>query len=97
MTDLVDDITPGDGPPRVTLPDASQAVMDVIEECYADLAAVRHRLDGGEDRDVELEIEGELPSPREQAHHVAARLEAAAGMLRSASERSGGEGASTRS
>lgn len=70
----------------VSLQEASQAVMDVLEEAHAELAALRHRL-GEEGFDQNLEVdEEELPTPREQALHVAARLEAAAGAIRGASD-----------
>lgn len=68
----------------VTLSEAAQAVMDVIAECHGNLKAVRHRLDGDE-LDVDVDS-SELPSPREQALHVAAQLESCAGALRDAEE-----------
>jgi hypothetical protein len=67
---------------NVTLSEAAQAVMDVIAECHGNLEAVRHRLDG-EELDVDVDS-SELPSPREQALHVAAQLESCAGALRDA-------------
>lgn len=82
-----DDLTTGDESQKVSLQEASQAVMDVLEEIQADLSALRHRL-GDEDLDPHLEVdEDELPSPHEQGLHVAARLEASAGALRDASAR----------
>lgn len=66
----------------VTLFEAAQAVMDVIAKCHGNLEAVRHRLDG-EELDVDVDS-SELPSPREQALYVAARLESCAGALREA-------------
>ncbi len=81
-----DDPSPFEGSGQVTLSEASQAAMDVLEDVHAELAALRHRLRQGE-RPDELNLdEDELPSPREQARHVAARLEACAGTLRSASD-----------
>lgn len=83
MIDL-DDSPPYDGSGQVSLTEASQAAMDVLEEAHAELAAIRHRLREGEMHE-QLEIdEEELPSPRDQARHVAARLEACAGTLRTA-------------
>lgn len=80
-----EDSSPG-GVGQITLPDASEAAMDVLEEVHAELAAIRHRLQQGE-MPEELDIdEDELPSPREQAYHVAARLEDCAGPLRTAEE-----------
>lgn len=58
--------------------------MDVLAEVHAELYAIRHRLREGE-MPEQLEIDEEkLPSPREQARHVAARLEACTGALRTA-------------
>ncbi|MFB6097953.1 MAG: hypothetical protein ABEK84_02360 [Salinibacter sp.] len=72
---------------RVSLPEAIQAVMDVLEETHAELGAVRRRL-GDQDLDPELELNEEaLDSPAEIVRHVAARLEGCAGALREASER----------
>lgn len=74
----------GDGAERVPLSDAAQAVIDVLDECAADLQAMRHRLKQEELPD-ELELdESDLPTPREQAEHIAARLESCAGALRQA-------------
>lgn len=74
----------GNGSNRVSLSDAAQAVIDVLDECSADLQALRHRL-RGEDLPGELQLdETELPTPREQVEHIAARLERCAGALRPA-------------
>lgn len=82
-----DSLAAGDQPQKVSLQEASQAVMDVLEETHAELSALRRRV-GVEDLDPHLEMdEDELPSPREQVLHVAARLEACAGALRDASAR----------
>lgn len=59
--------------------------MDVIAKCHGNLEAVRHHLDG-EKLNVDVDS-SELPSPREQALHVAARLESCAGALREAEEK----------
>lgn len=81
-----DDLTAGDDARSVSLSEAAQAVMDVLEETHAELSAVRRRL-SDEDLDPELKREeDELPSPTEQAQHAAARLEACAGTLRNASD-----------
>lgn len=86
MTDFRGEPFPTEGSEQVSLAEASQATMDVLEEVHAELAAVRHRLREGE-MPKQLEIdEEELPSPRDQARHVAARLEACVGTLRSASK-----------
>jgi hypothetical protein len=66
---------------EVSLLEAAQAV---IAERHGKLKAVRHRLDGDE-IDVDMDS-SELPSPREQALHVAAQLESCAGALRDAEE-----------
>lgn len=69
---------------EVSLPEAAQAVMDVLEECHADLAAIRHRLKQDE-LPEQLDLDDEdLPSPEEQTQHIAARLEACVGSLRKA-------------
>jgi hypothetical protein len=48
---MLDDLDPpegspseGDGAARVPLSEAINAVLDVLDECAGDLAAVRHRL-----------------------------------------------------
>ncbi|MCS4122830.1 hypothetical protein [Salinibacter ruber] len=75
----------GGGAARVPLSEAITAVLDVLDACAGDLAAVRHRLRQKE-LPEELEIdEAELPRPDEQARHIAARLETCAGALRNAS------------
>lgn len=72
------------GPQQVSLPEAAQAVMDVLEDCHADLAAIRHRMKQDEIPE-QLDIDDEkLPSPQEQARHIAARLQAYVGSLRKA-------------
>lgn len=75
----------GDGAARVPLSEAINAVLDVLDVCASNLAAVRHRLrqqELPEDLDID---ESELPRPDEQARHIAARLETCAGALRNAS------------
>lgn len=80
-----DSLASGDETQKLSLEEASQAVMDVLEETHAELSALRRRL-GDEDLDPHLDLDkAEFPSPREQALHVAARLEACAGALRDAS------------
>jgi len=80
-----DDPSEGDGAARVPLSEAINAVLDVLDECASDLAAVRHRL-RQQELPEELDIdESELPRPDEQARHIAARLETCAGALRNAS------------
>lgn len=79
-----DDPIPGDAAQQVQLPEAAQAVMDVLEECHSDLAALRYRLKSNEMPD-QLDVDEEdLPSPQNHARHVIARLEACAGSLRKA-------------
>ena len=79
----------GDGAARVPLSEAITAVLDVLDACAGDLAAIRHRLRQKE-LPEELEIdEAELPRPDEQARHIAARLETCAGALRNADVESG--------
>ena len=79
----------GDGAARVPLSEAITAVLDVLDACAGDLAAVRHRL-RRQELPEELEIdEAELPRPDEQARHIAARLETCAGTLRNADVESG--------
>lgn len=86
-----DELAAETGTQNVSLPEAAQAVMHVLEEIHAELSALRRRL-GDEDLDPQLVLdEDELPSPSEQALHVAARLEAAAGALRGASDQGEGE------
>jgi len=80
-----DDPSEGNGAARIPLSEAINAVLDVLNECAGDLAAVRHRL-RQQELPEELEIdESELPRPDEQARHIAARLEECAGALRNAS------------
>ncbi len=75
----------GNGAARVPLSEAVTAVLDVLNQCAGDLAAVRHRL-RQQELPEELDIdESELPRPDEQARHVAARLEECASALRNAS------------
>ena len=75
----------GDGAARVPLSEAINAVLDVLDDCAGDLAAVRHRLRQQETPE-ELDVdESELPRPDEQARHIAARLKECAGALRNAS------------
>lgn len=89
---MLDDLDPpegspseGDGAARVPLSEAINAVLDVLDECAGDLAAVRHRL-RQQELPEELEVdESELPRPGEQARRIAARLETCAGALRNAS------------
>lgn len=83
------DPSEGNGTARVPLFEAITAVLDELDQCAGDLAAVRHRLrqeELPEDLDID---ESELPRPAEQALHVAARLESCAGALRSASGETG--------
>lgn len=84
--DLPDeDPSQGDGAARVPLSEAITAVLDVLDACAGDLAAVHHRL-RQEELPEELEIdESELLRPAQQARHIAARLETCAGALRNAS------------
>jgi hypothetical protein len=80
-----DDPSEGDGAGRVPLSEAINAVLDVLDDCAGDLAAVRHRL-RQQELPEEIDIdESELPRPDEQARHIAARLETYAGALRNAS------------
>lgn len=80
-----DDPSEGDGAERVSLSEAINAVLDVLDQCAGDLAAVRHRL-RQQKLPEELSVdESELPRPDEQARHIAARLETCAGALRNAS------------
>lgn len=83
MPDLHDsDIS--DGASSVSLVEAVQAVMDVLEESHAELGVVRLRL-SEEGLDPELELdEDALDAPPERVRHVAARLEGCAGALREA-------------
>lgn len=84
---LPDDQDPseGDGAARVPLSEAITAILDVLDACAGDLAAIRHRLRQKE-LPEELDIdESDLPRPDEQARHIAARLETCAGALRNAS------------
>jgi hypothetical protein len=75
----------GNGAARVPLSEAINAVLDVLDDCAGDLAAVRHRL-RQQELPEELDVdESELPRPDEQARHIAARLESCAGALRNAS------------
>jgi hypothetical protein len=77
--------TRGDGAARVPLSEAINAVLDVLNACAGDLAAVRHRL-RQQELPEELDIdESQFPRPGEQARHIAARLEECAGALRNAS------------
>ena len=79
----------GDGAARVPLSEAINAVLDVLDDCTGDLAAVRHRL-RQQELPEELDVdESELPRPAEQARHIAARLEECAGALRNASGEAG--------
>lgn len=79
----------GDGAARVPLSEAITAVLDVLDACAGDLAAVRHRL-RQQELPEELSVdESELPRPDEQARHIAARLETCAGALRNASGEEG--------
>ena len=81
----------GDGAARVPLSEAINAVLDVLDDCAGDLAAIRHRL-RQQELPEELDIdESELPRPDEQARHVAARLETCGGALRNASGEVGGQ------
>lgn len=82
ITDL--DHPSGDGARRVHLSEAAQAVIDVLDECPADLQALRHRLKQEELPDEFDVDESDLPTPREQAEHIVARLESCAGVLRQA-------------
>lgn len=57
---------------RIPLSEAITAILDVLDKCASDLAAIRHRLRQKE-LPEELEIdESELPRPDEQARHIAA-------------------------
>lgn len=74
----------GDGAHRIPLSEAAEAVIDILVECSADLQALRHRLKQ-EELPNEFDVdESDLPTPREQAEHIAARLESCAGALRQA-------------
>lgn len=59
-------------------------MLHLLGECAADLQAMRHRLKQDELPDELSVDESELPTPREQAEHIAARLESCAGALRQA-------------
>ena len=79
----------GDGAARVPLSEAINAVLDVLDDCAGNLAAVRHRL-RQQELPEELDVdESELSRPAEQARHIAARLEECAGALRNASGEAG--------
>jgi hypothetical protein len=75
----------GNGAARVPFSEAITAVLDVLDDCAGDLAAVRHQLrQKGLPEELSVD-ESELPRPAEQALHIAARLEECAGALRNAS------------
>ena len=80
-----DDLSGGNGTPDVPLSEAINAVLDVLDDCAGDLSAIQHRLRQQElPEDLNID-ESELPRPKEQARHIAARLEECAGALRNAS------------
>jgi hypothetical protein len=87
------DPTQGDGAQRVTLSEATSAVMDELTDCRGKLESIRRHFGkaenpdgGGPEHELTDEDEGEA---RKIARHVAARLEACAGALRNASDPSG--------
>ena len=77
----------GDGAGRVPLSDTITAVLHVLDECAADLEAVRHYL-RQEDVPESLEVdESLLARPPEQVRRIAVNLEMRASELRDASGR----------
>lgn len=93
----------GDGASRVHLSEAAQAVEDVLSGCRAELRFLRERLKGSpgdtaKEEKIQTEADEDKPSgedhespptPRKQALHIAARLEACAGALRKANSPEG--------
>ena len=85
----------GDGAGRVTLSEAAAAVERVLDDCRRELDAIRRRYTeapgGPENMDVPERkwIDAETARGRQRARAVAAKLEAAAGALRNASEPGG--------
>ena len=95
MSDELQDGAQGDGARRVTLSEAAAAAGYVLDDCRRELDAIRRRFlgrpGGPETMDVpEREwIDAETERGRQRARAVAAKLEAAAGALRNASEPGG--------
>jgi hypothetical protein len=80
-----DDKSRGDGAGRVPLSHTITAVLHVLDECAADLEAVRHYL-RQEDVPESLEVdESLLAHPPEQVRRIAVNLEMCASELRDAS------------
>ena len=92
MPNELQDWAQGDGAGRVTLSEAATAVRCVLDDCQAELDAIRRRFrgrpGGPENMDVPERkwIDAETERGRQRARAVAAKLEAAAGALRNASE-----------
>lgn len=87
------DLTQGDGAERVTLSEATAAVLDELAGCRAKLQSIQQRFRKAENPDgggpeQEMTEEDELKA-RDVVRQVAARLEASAGALRNASDPSG--------
>ena len=95
MSDELQDWAQGDGAGRVTLSEAATAVGGVLDDCRRELDAIRRRFrgraGGPENMDVPERkwIDAETERGRQRARAVAAKLEAAAGALRNASEPGG--------
>jgi len=80
-----DDEKRGDGAGRVPLSHTITAVLQVLDECAADLEAVRHYL-RQEDIPESLDVdESLLERPPEQIRRIAVNLEMCASELREAS------------
>lgn len=87
------DPTQGEGAGRVTLSEATAAVLDELTDCCGKLQSIRQRFRKAENPDgggPEQEMtEEEEVTARDVARDVAARLEACAGALRNASDPGG--------
>ena len=85
----------GDGAGRVTLSEAAAAAGHVLDDCRVELDAIRRRFRGrpggpeNTDPPERAWIDAETGHSRKRARAVAAKLEAAAGALRNASEPGG--------
>jgi len=87
------DPTQGDGAGRVTLSEATAAVLDELTDCCGKLQSIQRHFGkaenpdgGGPKHELIGKDEGDA---RKVARHIAARLEACAGALRNASDPSG--------
>ena len=95
MSDELQDWTHGDGAGRVTLSEAATAVGRVLDDCRAELDAIRRRFRRRPGRPENMDvpeqkwIDAEAERGRQRVRAVAAKLEAAAGALRNASEPGG--------